>query len=130
VAGHDPARRWSSRALHQVGEVTAHSAAGLSVAAAVVIWLVVGAVVAFPSWWTTALEIASSAITLIMVFAIQHTQARQQSATQRKLDELLRAMPTADDRLIAVEEAPDAELEALADLNLADREAAADAGSG
>jgi len=41
-----------------------------------VIWLVVGAVVAFPSWWTTALEIASSAITLIMVFAIQHTQAR------------------------------------------------------
>ncbi len=39
-------------------------------------------------------------------------------------------MPTADDRLIAVEEAPDAELEALVDLNLADREAAADAGSG
>ncbi len=64
-----------------------------------------------------------------MVFAIQHTQARQQSATQRKLDELLRAMPNADDRLIAVEEAPDAELEALADRNLADREAAAAAGS-
>ncbi len=59
-----------------------------------------------------------------MVFAIQHTQARQQSGTQRKLDELLRAQPLADNRIIAVEEAPDAELEALADLNMADREQA------
>ena len=66
----------------------------------------------------------STSITLVMVFAIQHTQARQQSATQRKLDELLRAQPLADNRIIAVEEAPDAELEALADLNQADREQA------
>ncbi len=117
-------RRWSSRLLHRVGEATSHSGAGLAVAAGVVVWLVVGAVVGFAAWWIDVLEIASSAITLVMVFAIQHTQARQQSATQRKLDELLRAMPTADDRLIAVEEAPDGELEALADLNLADREEA------
>ena len=76
----------------------------------------------FPDWWATVLEVVSSSITLVMVFTIQHTQARQQAASQRKLDELLRAMPTADDRLIAVEEAPDAELAALADRNLAHRE--------
>ena len=61
-----------------------------------------------------------------MVFAIQHTQARQQSATQRKLDELLRALPSADNTLISVEEAPDHELEARATLNLSDREAERD----
>ena len=89
-----------------------------------IVWLIIGATVGFAGWWVTVLDIASACVTLVMVFAIQHTQSRQQSATQRKLDELLRALPTADNRLIAVEEAPDAELEALADLNLADRQAA------
>ncbi len=117
-------RRWSSRLLHRLGELTSHSWAGLVVAAAVVVWLGVGAVVDFPGWWVAALEITSSAVTLVMVFAIQHTQARQESATQRKLDELLRALPTADNRLIAVEEAPDAELEALTDRDLTDRDRA------
>jgi len=112
--------------LHQLGELTSHSWAGLVVAAAVIGWLGVGAVVGFPGWWVAALEITSSAVTLVMVFAIQHTQARHESAIQRKLDELLRALPTADDRLIAVEQAPDAELEAWADLNLTDRARALD----
>ena len=40
---------------------------------------------------------------------------------QRKLDEILRAVPAADDRLISAEMAPDGELKALAALNLADR---------
>lgn len=95
------------------------------VGAAVAVWLVVGAVVRFPTWWQVTIYATSSSITLIMVFAIQHTQARQQSATQRKLDEILRALPAADRALIAAEEAPDEELEARADLNLADREAVA-----
>lgn len=67
----------------------------------------------------------SASVTLIMVFAIQHAQSRQQAATQRKLDELIRASSGADNRLIAAEDAPDEELQALADLNLADRERAA-----
>jgi low affinity Fe/Cu permease len=117
-------RHWSSRLLHFVGEITSHSATGLVVAALVAAWVVFGIASAFPGWWDNVLFVASSTITLFMVFAIQHTQARQQAATQRKLDELLRAIPRADERLIAVEEAPDGELEALAGLNLEDRERA------
>jgi low affinity Fe/Cu permease len=119
------ARHWSSRALHRLGETTAHAGAGLVAAFAVGVWLAVGAVAGFPGWWETVLYATSSSVTLVMVFAIQHTQTRQQSATQRKLDELLRAQPRADDALIAVEEAPDHELEARATMNLADREEAA-----
>ena len=67
----------------------------------------------------------TSSITLVMVFVIQHTQARQQAATQRKLDEVVRAVPTANNRLIAVEEAAsDGELEKLADSNLDHRKRA------
>jgi low affinity Fe/Cu permease len=40
-----------------------------------------------------------------MVFAIQHTQGREQAATQRKLDELIRALPGADESLMMLEEA-------------------------
>jgi len=119
------ARHWSSRALHRLGEVSAHAGAGLVAALAVVVWLTVGVVAGFPGWWEKVLYATSSSVTLVMVFAIQHTQTRQQSATQRKLDELLRSQPRADDSLIAVEEAPDDELEARATMNLADREHAA-----
>lgn len=104
--------------------MTSRSGAGLIAAGAVVLWVIIGAIAGFPNWWDNSIYIASSAITLVMVFVIQHTQARQQAATQRKLDELLRALPDADSRLIAVEESPDGELEALADQNLADREEA------
>lgn len=114
-------RTWTSRALHNLGEWTAHASAGLVVALAVVIWMGVGIAVEFPAWWQATLYSVSSCVTLVMVFALQHTQTRQQSATQRKLDELLRSQPRADGALIAVEEAPDEELQALADKNLGER---------
>ncbi|GAA1002243.1 low affinity iron permease family protein [Subtercola frigoramans] len=119
-------RSRGSRLLHTIGQASSHSAAGLIATAAILAWIAFGIFTRFPDWWDNVLYIVSSSVTLIMVFAIQHTQSRQQSATQRKLDEILRAMPGADDRLIAVEEAPDAELEALAELNLNDREKAID----
>jgi low affinity Fe/Cu permease len=117
-------RHWSSRTLHRLGELSAHAGAGLVAALAVLVWLAIGLALDFPGWWETVLYATSSSVTLVMVFAIQHTQTRQQSATQRKLDELLRAQPAADDSLIAVEEATDGELQARADLNLADRQEA------
>lgn len=121
-------RRWSSRLLHLVGEVVANSSAGIVAAGLVAVWTIVGAVVGFPPWWQTILYSVTASVTFVMVFVIQHTQARQTSATQRKLDELLRADDAADNALIAVEEAPDDILQALADLNLADRAGACDEG--
>ena len=116
--------RWSSTALHRLGDLSAHAGLGLVAGLFAVVWLVIGLAVGFPPWWETVLYSISSALTLVMVFAIQHTQTRQQSAIQRKLDELLRSQPRANDQLIAAEDAPDEELQALADLNLSDREQA------
>jgi low affinity Fe/Cu permease len=72
--------------------------------------LVVGIVLRFPSGWVIGSEVGMSSVTLVMVFAIQHTQAREQAASQRKLDELLRALPGAQERFMMLEEAPDAVL--------------------
>ena len=66
----------------------------------------------FPARWETVFETLVAALTLAMVFIIQHTQARHQRATQRKLDEILRALPSADNSLMTLEHASDEELHA------------------
>ena len=114
-------RSLTSRALHRMGRASAHAATGLSAAAFVLAWTAYGIATGFPPWWETVLYSVSSSATLIMVFTLQHMQSRLDSATQRKLDELVRAMPRADDQLIAVEEAPDDELAALTELNQSER---------
>lgn len=62
-----------------------------------------------------AFEAISSGVTLVMVFTLQHTQARQQVAVQRKLDEILQSLPNADNRLVQIEQASDHELNAHAE---------------
>lgn len=116
---------WSSHVLHRLGRWSSRAAAGVVVACAVAGWTVVGVWSGFPRWWETILYSTASSVTVVMVFAIQHPQHREQLVIQRKLDELLRALPEADDQLIAAESASDDELEALAGLNSADRRLAA-----
>jgi len=107
----------SSHALHQLGEWSSKASAGVTVACLVVGWLVVGALTGFPTWWQVVLYSVTSSITVVMVFAIQHTQHREQRVTQRKLDELVRAQPGADNRMVAAETATDAELDRLIEAN-------------
>jgi low affinity Fe/Cu permease len=95
-----------SRTLYNIEHYTFLPAVAL-VATASVIGLVVAIVIGgFPGHWVAAFEISVSSLTLIMVFAIQHTQGREQAATQRKLDELIRAVPGANESLMMLEEAP------------------------
>jgi low affinity Fe/Cu permease len=58
-------------------------------------------------------EAAAAGVTLVMVFALQHTQTRQQVVLQHKLDELLRALPGTDERLIRLEAAPQQEFDEI-----------------
>ena len=110
-----------SRWTHRLGDATTHSNASIGVLVAVAGWVVVGAAYDFPTWWSTTLFAVAAASTLVMVFVVQHTQARLEVATQRKLDELLRALPGADHRLIAAEVASDAELADIGEQHLEER---------
>ncbi len=84
---------------------------------AVVVWVLYSAVFGFPARLETIFQTLAAATTLAMVFVIQHTQARAQAATQRKLDEILLASPEADNTLITLEEAPDNELKEATDAH-------------
>jgi low affinity Fe/Cu permease len=102
-----------SSAVHHLDRLTSRPMTAVVVAALIVIFVVALAVAGFPETWETAFATVCAAVTTIMVFTIQHTQSREQAATQLKLDELIRAMPRADDRLVHVESGSDEELAEL-----------------
>ena len=109
-------RRASSRfsaAIRRVDRLTSNPTTAVVVAGFVVGFGVVLAIARFPESWETAFAAACAAVTTIMVFTIQHTQTREQAATQLKLDELIRAIPGADDHLVHVESVADEELAEL-----------------
>jgi len=110
-------RHLGSRVLHALVRWAANPTLALSVVTADVLWVLYSAVFGFPARLETVFQTLAAAMTLAMVFVIQHTQARAQEATQRKLDEILRASPEADNSLITLEEAPDNELKAATDAH-------------
>jgi low affinity Fe/Cu permease len=98
-------RTWGSRWLYRIDHYSSQPVVAITVIVLVMAALAVGIILGFPTRWVIAFETGTSAATLIMVFVIQHTQGREQSATQRKLDELLRALPGAQNDLMMLEEA-------------------------
>jgi|GEM_PF-2649342 len=119
-------RHWSSRLLHSMGAVAATAVAGVLAATIVAGWVLLGFLDDFPRWWQIALYSTTGSVTFVMVFVIQHTQDRQMSAVQRKLDELIRASVHADNTVIAIEATTDSHLHALAELNIDDRQRASE----
>lgn len=95
-----------SKVIYHVDHYTSMSIVVMAFTMALLAMLVLGAILGFPHSWVVTFDVAVSSMTLFMVFTIQHTQSREQVATQRKLDELLRAMPGAAESLMMLEESP------------------------
>lgn len=99
-----------SRILHWFGELTSRASATVVAAAVLVGFNLVLAAEGFPSAWQVGFSTVAESVALVMLFVIQHTQSRQQTVVQLKLDELIRSSPHADDHLVHIEVAPDDEL--------------------
>ena len=107
--------RWASRPL-----------TALLVIAADLAWVLLSVALGFPGLGERVFQTLVAALTLAMVFVIQHTQAREQAATQRKLDEILQALPGADNSLLMLEHASHDELRATGESHREIRQAALD----
>ena len=105
-----PQRR-VSRILHWIGELTARTSAAVMALGAVVVFFATLALYGFPPNWEAGFSAVAAAITLVMLFVIQHTQSRHQLALQLKLDELIRTSPGANDQLVRIEAAGVSELD-------------------
>ena|SRR5688572_10811764 len=92
-----------------------HKWAFLIAIALVLVWAATGPIFGFSDTWQLVINTGTTIVTFLMVFLIQNTQNRDAKAIHLKLDELLRAVKGARNRLVNLEEWSDQELKALHD---------------
>ena len=81
----------------------------------VLVWAVTGPLFGFSDTWQLVINTGTTIVTFLMVFLIQNTQNRDTEAIQVKLDELIRAVRTADNALLDLEELEEDELDSIRD---------------
>jgi len=104
-----------SRFARATAAALGHPAAFGAAAAIVLVWLCVGPLFGFGNSWQMVINTATTIVTFLMVFLIQNTQNRQDDALQLKLDEIIRALGGAHNRLVDLENVPDEELRQVKD---------------
>jgi low affinity Fe/Cu permease len=81
--------------------------------ALLLLWALSGPLLGFSDTWQPMVNTATTVITFLMVFVIQHTQNRDTLAIQIKLAELILAAKGAENELAAAEERSEDYLEQL-----------------
>jgi low affinity Fe/Cu permease len=114
--------RWASHALGSAWAFVA--ACGI-----VLVWAVTGPLFHYSDGWQLVINTGTTIVTFLMVFLIQNTQNRDARAIHLKLDELIRSINAARNRLIDLENCTDEELdrvqrefETLKDRRLTERD--------
>ena len=79
----------------------------------ILVWIVTGPTFHFSDTWQLIINTATTIVTFLMVFLIQNTQNRDAKAMHLKLDELIRAVKGARNRLVDLENLSDEELKKL-----------------
>jgi low affinity Fe/Cu permease len=108
-------RKSSFRLFDAFAKKTARAAghpATFAIAAFVILgWAASGFLFGFSNTWQLIINTATTIITFLMVFLIQHTQNRDAEAVQVKLDELIRAHRAARNDLLNIEDLSEGELD-------------------
>jgi low affinity Fe/Cu permease len=104
-----------SRLIDAVTDLLGHPAAVAAAIALVVGWLAFGPIIGFTDTYQLVINTATTIITFVMVFAIQHTTNRETRAINLKLDELIDVIQGADRRLVGVEERSEEAIKELQD---------------
>ena len=114
-AGATPAHRHSlfdrlaGRVTHAVGTPAAFALAVLSV----VVWGATGPLFGFSETWQLIINTGTTIVTFLMVFVIQQSQNKDSVALHLKLNELLASHHSASNRLIAIEDLDEEELQVV-----------------
>ena len=103
------------KVAHKTSDTVGSAWAFVVAALLIIVWAIVGPVFHFSDTWQLFINTGTTILTFLMVFLIQNTQNRDSHAVHLKLDELIRAIDPARNKIINVEEMKDEELEKLAE---------------
>jgi low affinity Fe/Cu permease len=106
---HDHFGRFATSTSTWLGSTWAFAAAGLLIA----LWAATGPFFHFSDRWAQVISIATTLMTFLMVFLIQSRQNRDSRAINLKLNELIRAMDSARNQMIDIENLTELELDAM-----------------
>jgi low affinity Fe/Cu permease len=101
------------RFAHRVSDWTGSAWAFVAALAVILGWALLGPWFGFSDSWQLVINTGTTIVTFLMVFLIQNTQNREARVMELKLDELIRALKGARNRLVHLEEWSDQELEEL-----------------
>ncbi len=76
-------------------------------------WALTGPMFNYSDTWQLVINTGTTIVTFLMVFLIQNTQNRDARAVHLKLDELIRALKGARNKLVNLEEMSDDDLDKL-----------------
>jgi low affinity Fe/Cu permease len=76
-------------------------------------WAATGPIFHYSDTWQLVINTGTSVVTFLMVFLIQNTQNRDAAAMQLKLNELIRAMSTARNTMLDLENCTEEEIAAM-----------------
>jgi low affinity Fe/Cu permease len=79
----------------------------------IVLWGFTGPIFHFSDTWQLFVNTGTTIVTFLMVFIIQNTQNRDAKAAHLKLDEIIRALKGARNKLVDLEKLSDEELHSL-----------------
>ena len=79
----------------------------------IVVWAATGNAFGYSDTWQLIINTGTTIVTFLMVFLIQNTQNRDAKAVHLKLDELIRALGGARNKLVDLEKLSDDDLKAL-----------------
>lgn len=77
--------------------------------AVVIVWCVTGPLFGFSDTWQLVINTGTTVVTFLMIFLVQNSQNRDTLAIETKLDQLIAATDRASNRVLGMEELPEAE---------------------
>lgn len=103
-------RELFSKFARGVSALAGHPAAFAAALFGVLLWAALGPRLHYSENWQLWINTATTILTFLMVFLLQHSQNRDARAVQLKLDELLRAVTGARNEFIDLENLSEEEL--------------------
>lgn len=79
----------------------------------IIVWAVTGPLFGFSDTWQLVINTGTTIVTFLMVFLIQNTQNRDTEALQIKLDEVIRALKSARNEVLDLEQLDEAQLDEI-----------------
>jgi low affinity Fe/Cu permease len=106
-------RSWFTRLTKWTAHASGRPMTFILAMSIVGVWALLGPVYGFSDTWQLVINTGTTIVTFLMVFLIQSTQNRDGEAIQVKLDEIIRAIGTANNEVLDLEELEEKDLEEI-----------------